>query len=46
MMCVAQGCDTLQRNGLEEWIAMVWTTPQLVEIRIGLEVTSYESAEG
>ncbi len=24
---------------------MTWTTPVIVEVRVGMEVTSYESAE-
>jgi coenzyme PQQ precursor peptide PqqA len=24
---------------------MAWTTPRVVEVRVGMEVTSYESAE-
>ena len=33
------------RNFTQEENAMAWTTPKIVEVCVGMEVTSYESAE-
>jgi coenzyme PQQ precursor peptide PqqA len=32
------------RNFTREENAMAWTTPKIVEVCVGMEVTSYESA--
>jgi coenzyme PQQ precursor peptide PqqA len=29
----------------EEEMQMAWSTPRIVEVTVGMEVTSYESAE-
>jgi coenzyme PQQ precursor peptide PqqA len=38
------------RTGVPDWHhrwenKMAWTTPRIVEVTVGMEVTSYESAE-